>query len=81
MEKLEWAMKNSQESQKIAEAGQKFAIENLLPVNIYCYYIQLLNEFSKKITSEIKVLPNMEEVKYLKKTTECKCSDNIKDEL
>lgn len=81
VEKIHWAIENDKEAEKIAQNGQKFANEHLLPKNIICYYSYLLNEFSRKITSTIRVLEGMEEVVDTKKQ-DCDCViEQIKDEL
>ncbi|XP_044752977.1 protein O-glucosyltransferase 2-like [Coccinella septempunctata] len=78
--KIEWAISNDEEARTIAENARLFANENLLPKNIYCYYSQLLNEFSKKIKSQIVILEGMEEVEQNTKIA-CDCPSLYKDEL
>lgn len=80
--KIEWAMNNDEKARKIAENAKLFSNEYLLPKNIYCYYGQLLSEFSKKITSKIVVLEDMEEVEQPNQKNSCDCASlYIKDEL
>ncbi|CAH0558215.1 unnamed protein product [Brassicogethes aeneus] len=80
LEKLKWAMENEEKALKIAKNGQKFANENLLPHNIFCYYINLLKELKEVTKSPVRIFEGMERVNQTK-TQDCKCTDNIKDEL
>lgn len=80
VEKIEWAVDNDLKAKEIATNGQKFAEDNLLPKNIFCYYAMLLNEFSKNIVSTVQILDGMEKVESAK-TGNCKCNSNVKDEL
>ncbi|KAF5303059.1 hypothetical protein FQR65_LT08388 [Abscondita terminalis] len=79
IEKINWALKNDAQSQKIANTGQNFAVNNLLPKNIFCYHVHLLNEFSKKIVNKISVLNDAELI--ANKINDCNCNTNNKDEL
>lgn len=81
VEKLQWAIENDKEAYMIASNGQKFANENLLPQHIFCYHAHLLNEFSKKIRSKVKILENMEKVDQIKQQDYCDCKLISKDEL
>nr|XP_022907429.1 KDEL motif-containing protein 1-like isoform X2 [Onthophagus taurus] len=84
VEKIEWAINNDDEARKIGLEGQKFAVENLLPSNVFCYYTQLLNEFSKLLVEKVEDLDDMEIVEVNEENKKCKClSENHheKDEL
>lgn len=82
VEKLKWLISHDETAQNIAKTAKDFANEHLLPVNIYCYYALLLNEFSKRITSPIEVLKGMEQVQQPESKSSCICrSDNKHDEL
>lgn len=82
VEKLEWARNNDHEAKQIAKNGQKFANENLLPKDIFCYYAMLLDEFSKKVVSDVNVLNGMDRVEQPKENVDCDCfGHNIKEEL
>lgn len=41
IERIRWAHDNDAEAKKIALAGQKFAQENLMPKDIFCYHGRL----------------------------------------
>uniref|UniRef100_A0A6P7F504 Protein O-glucosyltransferase 2-like n=1 Tax=Diabrotica virgifera virgifera TaxID=50390 RepID=A0A6P7F504_DIAVI len=79
VDKLKWAIDNDEKAKEIAQNGQAFANDNLLPKNIFCYHFHLFNEFSKIITSKIDILEDMEPVEQ-KKVEECDCKSQ-KDEL
>lgn len=83
VEKVLWAKENDAKAYKIAKNGQKFANDNLLPKDIFCYYGSLLQAFSEKTVSEISILEGMEEVqmKNVKKFCDCTLKNNNKDEL
>lgn len=80
VEKVQWATVNDAKAKEIAKNGQQFANNHLLPKDIFCYYAHLLEEFSKRITSEIKVLEGMEKVEQ-KQNKNCDCLSTTKDEL
>lgn len=42
-EKIKWAMDHDEEAQLISKRGREFAINNLLPKDIICYYANALN--------------------------------------
>ncbi|GJQ70474.1 hypothetical protein Trydic_g22886 [Trypoxylus dichotomus] len=77
-EKIKWAIENDDVAQKISIEGQKFAVHNLLPRDIFCYYSHLINEFSKTIVSPVIILSGMELVEP-SDVIHCQCK--IKDEL
>lgn len=42
VEKIQWAMNNDNKALIISQNGQQFARDNLLPTNILCYHVKLL---------------------------------------
>lgn len=76
VEKIMWAEQNPDKAKAIAHNGQQFANENLLPQHIFCYHLHLLNYFSTIVTSDVKVLPDMEIVSQ--KNIPCDCNDLTK---
>lgn len=80
VEKIKWAQENDKRAKEIAKNGQKFVNAQLAPPQIFCYHIQVLNEFSKIISSPIRILEGMEEVKQ-EKLQDCDCPTYKKDEL
>lgn len=82
VDKIKWAKKKDKKAHDIALNAQKFVNENLLPQHIFCYYVHLLNEFTKKLTSKIEISENMEKVEQVKPQVLCDCNkDLIKEEL
>lgn len=79
-EKIQWAKLNDDNAHRIAKEGQKYAVNNLLPKDIFCYYGHLINELSKIITNPIDVLDDMELVEPTN-IIDCSCNSHIKDEL
>lgn len=73
VERLEWAVRNDGVVQKIARKGRGFAEANLMPLNIICYHLQLLDEYAKRIVSPVQVLPGMEEVPQPEAAMTCQC--------
>ncbi|KAK3085442.1 hypothetical protein FSP39_003355 [Pinctada imbricata] len=46
-EKIEWAKKHDDEAKKIGQNAQRFVKENLMPNDIFCYHVKVLEKFSK----------------------------------
>lgn len=42
VDQIKWAIVNDRKVQSISKNGQKFAQDNLLPTNIFCYHVKLL---------------------------------------
>lgn len=79
---LNWARENDAEAQKVAKNAKEFANEHLLPKNILCYYVQLFNEYKKKLSSEVTVLEGMEKVEQPEQSENCHCQTlGLRDEL
>lgn len=69
--RVNWLKKHDREAEKIMKNARNFVRDNLTPRNIFCYYLQVFNEFSKRITSPIEVRSDMEEV--IGKGEDCEC--------
>lgn len=41
--KIKWAMDNNEDAKEIAQNGQSFARDNLMPKDVFCYYAVALN--------------------------------------
>lgn len=80
VERLQWALDNDGKAKEIAEAGQMYARNNLLPRDIFCYHANLFNEWSKKLESPVTVRNGMEYIPQ-KSTKGCICKQSKKDEL
>lgn len=72
VEKVLWLKNHDESGEKIMRNARKFARENLAPRNIFCYYLKVFNEFSKRIVSDIEVTDEMEEVRN-EKDNKCDC--------
>lgn len=85
IERIRWANDNDAEAKKIAQAGQKFAQDNLMPKDIFCYHGRLFEEWTKRLIDPIEVRPEMEMVPQPSDTLKCKCERTTtpmnKDEL
>ncbi|KAL2720809.1 protein O-glucosyltransferase 2-like [Vespula squamosa] len=82
VDKIKWAKKNDRIALNISKTARQFIRDNLLPQHVFCYYSVLLKEWSKRLTNEIKVLDNMEEVLQPQHSCKCNIDDvNLKDEL
>ncbi|CAH0388229.1 unnamed protein product [Bemisia tabaci] len=85
VERIKWAIDHDKEAKRIAVGGQTFARNNLMPQDIFCYHVYLLNEWSKRIGSDIKLRDGMEPVIQPSHNIDCNdCEgvfDVVKDEL
>jgi len=85
VDQIKWAIAHDERVQSISKNGHKFAQENLLPTSILCYHVKLLQEWSRKVTSEIKILSGMERVPFIISNDDCECPHRnehiVKDEL
>lgn len=85
VEKIEWAIENDDTVRSIGSNGRKYAQENLMPKNVYCYHAALFKEWNKRLVSDVKVRADMEHVpipQNEKRFGDCKCHRLLKhDEL
>ena len=51
-------------AQQIVKRAQRFMKRNLLPNHILCYHVQVLQEYSKRLISSVKILSDMELVQH-----------------
>ncbi|XP_054716226.1 protein O-glucosyltransferase 2-like [Uloborus diversus] len=85
VDELKWVMSHDDEAKDIAQNAQQFALANLMPNDILCYYATLIKEYSKRLITESIEHEGMEHVKQpLQKN--CFCSElekdlNLKEEL
>ncbi|XP_003427163.1 protein O-glucosyltransferase 2 [Nasonia vitripennis] len=77
VQKLEWARENDDQVYKISKEARQYARDNLMPQDVFCYHVNLINEWSKRIKSQVQVLPKMEQVSQPEH--ECECANNVKD--
>ncbi|XP_055334150.1 LOW QUALITY PROTEIN: protein O-glucosyltransferase 2-like [Paramacrobiotus metropolitanus] len=85
VEQLQWARSHDEEAQRIAKRGSDYARENLLPVNVFCYYVLLFEKWSSMTVMNsysaddgFAAVPQVPE-----KSGKCDCGNNIgfKEEL
>ncbi|XP_033228056.1 protein O-glucosyltransferase 2-like [Belonocnema kinseyi] len=79
VEKIKWAQENDDTAHKISRTGRQFARDNLMPKDVLCYHVALFEEWSKRLTNKIEVLPEMEEVSQPKYS--CECSINFSNSV
>ncbi|GBM26057.1 KDEL motif-containing protein 1 [Araneus ventricosus] len=77
VEKLQWAIDHDNEAKTIAENAQNFALSNLMPKDILCYYAVLFKEYSKRLKSKNVIHDNMEHIKQPVQKS-CLCPDEDK---
>ncbi|XP_067632235.1 protein O-glucosyltransferase 2-like [Eurosta solidaginis] len=80
IERIQWAKENDNRAHEIVVEARKFAEQNLMPQNIYCYHMALFKEWSTRLVSSINVLPGMEKVEQVY-TCSCKEPSHLRDEL
>ncbi|PNF41553.1 KDEL motif-containing protein 1 [Cryptotermes secundus] len=76
VERIRWAKDNDAEAQTIARTGQKFAQENLMPQDVFCYHAVLFKEWSDQLRENVEVRDDMEHVPQPgpdKPYTDCNC--------
>ncbi|XP_071785645.1 protein O-glucosyltransferase 2-like [Asterias amurensis] len=77
VEKIKWAQTHDEEAQQIAKNAQQFARENLLSNNIFCYYYQLLKEYSSRQVGSPKIREGMELVEHPAEDAHCQCGRTV----
>ena len=84
LDKLNWAMVNEQKVDSIRRQARDFVLGQLMPRDVMCYYARLLENWSTRLVrEEVKISPNMTEVRSKRKSV-CKCGNPTakgKDEL
>jgi len=85
VEKIEWAIENDEKTQFIGQNGRKYAQENLMPKDVYCYHAALFKEWNTRLKSDVNIRADMENVpipQNEKRFGDCKCHRLLKhDEL
>ncbi|XP_058803451.1 protein O-glucosyltransferase 2-like isoform X2 [Phymastichus coffea] len=74
IEKVKWAMRHDDEAHKVTKIARQYARDNLMPQNIFCYLVALIEEWSKRIQNPINIFPEMEHV--TQPEYECECTIN-----
>ncbi|XP_043197759.1 protein O-glucosyltransferase 2-like [Amphibalanus amphitrite] len=85
VEKLEWAKAHDVEARRMAEAGRRFAQQNLMPLDIYCYHAVAFKEWATRLRSPVRVREGMEPVTapdHDRRFGDCECHrSRPRDEL
>jgi len=58
---LEWLQTHDDEAEKIGQASRRFAMDNLQPEHVQCFWYVFLYELAARLTYEPKVLEGMVE--------------------
>lgn len=56
---LSWLTTHDAEAQRIGEAGRQFALNNLQPIHVQCFWYAFLYEYSARMTYEPQVFEGM----------------------
>ena len=64
IEQIQWARDHDDEVQRIVRQAQEFTQRNLLPHQILCYHVRVLDEYAKRLISPVEVHSGMEEVQH-----------------
>jgi len=64
VEKIQWAKENDAKAQIIARTGQKFAQENLMPQDVFCYHAVLFKVSIKFISRKNYIFMTLLDYKY-----------------
>lgn len=81
VQKVKWAHENDNKAKEIAKNAQNFANKQISPLEVFCYHAHLLNEFTKIISSPVKILDGMQQVED-EHLQDCDCFKKQKnDEL
>ena len=60
VDQIKWAQNNDEKAKQIALNAREFAINNLLPDQIICYYATFLHKWSKLLTNKVEIGTHME---------------------
>ncbi|CAG7669073.1 unnamed protein product [Allacma fusca] len=76
IEKIQWLKENDHKAKAVGENGRKYAQENLMPLEVMCYHVEVFNKWADRLANPVTVLPGMELVEPpdLPKGTKCDCS-------
>lgn len=69
VEKLKWAIKNDNIAKNISLEGNKWARENLMPTDVFCYHVSLLNVSTNACIVHVEICKYLLYYKTLANTT------------
>lgn len=68
---------SSDQQKQMIKNSRTFALEHLLPTNIYCYYYQAISEYTKRLLSEDELIEiDAEDEKVVDESYKCSCDDS-----
>ncbi|CAG5099287.1 Oidioi.mRNA.OKI2018_I69.XSR.g16412.t1.cds [Oikopleura dioica] len=81
VEKIQWAKENDAEVAEIARAAHRVVEKETEPVRVLWSWISLLKRISEKMTGEVEINDEMEEVQIPVSHRPCSCSSRQHNEL
>ena len=78
VERVRWAQEHDEKSFEIAQNARSYALDNLLPDQVLCYYATFLSRWAKLVTNTVEVGEDMEKLTIDKNRNSCQCSDKNK---
>ena len=78
VERIQWARENDGKSFEIAQNARSYALHNLLPDQVLCYYASFISRWAKLVTNTVEVGEDMEKLTIDKNRNSCQCSDQNK---
>lgn len=64
IEQIDWARKHDDQVRSMIKRAQRFTEQFLLPPQILCYHVQVLQEYAAHLTSTVEIQTDMEEVQH-----------------
>lgn len=81
VDQIIWAKQNDKKARKIADNAQTFANENLTADQIFCYYVILFQEWSKRLLSDVEIDADMDQLPIDEQECDCTEIKHTRDEF
>ena len=81
VERIQWARENDGKSFEIAQNARSYALHNLLPDQVLCYYASFISRWAKLVTNTVEVGEDMEKLQIDKNSCQCYDQYKSKDEF
>ena len=81
VERIQWAREHDEKSFEIAQNARSFALHNLLPDHVLCYYATFISGWAKLVTNTVEVGEGMEKLTVDKNSCQCSQQNKGKDEF
>ena len=82
---IEWLREHDDLARSIANAGRKYALENLMPKDVICYHALLLKSWTERLVNDpanqTLLLQNMVKVEKPKPGPRCQCYNKKRESL